>query len=446
MPTTPSPNMNMPVPVPGQEAGPTWAIDLTSCLAILDQHDHSSGSGVPITPDGLNINSDLTFANNNAINLRSVRFQTQVAPLALASDLGCIYRSGVDLYYNDGNGNQVRITQSGGIAGSPGSISGLSSPASAVYTSGNSRFTWQSGVNLAADMDFRSAILRNSGVSSFGLTLSPPLAMGSDFSLVLPSLPSNSNSKLIISTTGNITSNPASVLPGVTSVKTSTYTASSFDDLIPTDASGGAFPVNLPAASTYVGKILTLIKTDSSLNAVTIARAGSDTINGLTSTTLNSENETIRLQSDGVSKWYILDRSYPGGPTDYTPSLSGFGGAATPFKFTWWRRPGGMLIIGWWGTGTVQAAQARIALPTGATSSSSLPNMTGVGAALVGTVGMGTSLAGGTTVLLQPSQTYLTFGSQSGGAAGIVEANGNAAFSSSINYTLIAHVPIEGWN
>lgn len=185
----PSPNMNLPVPVVSVAPGPEWASSVNGCLAILDAHDHTAGNGVPITPNGINLTTDLPFQQNNATLLRSVRFSPQTSPISLPTDLGCLYESGVDLYYNDGNGNQVRLTQSGNVAGTNGSIAGLVSPASATYVGLSETFVWQADANKPADMDFASAIFRNNTVSSFGLTLSPPAAMGADFSLVLPSLP-----------------------------------------------------------------------------------------------------------------------------------------------------------------------------------------------------------------------------------------------------------------
>lgn len=197
-----SPNMNMPVPTAGVTSGPQFAIDITQCLNIIDSHDHTPGYGVQITPDGININGDLTFADNNAINLRSARFQLQSGLLGAASDLACLYATGVDLYFNDASGNQVRITQNGALAGTPGSIANLVAPASASYDSGSTSFIWQSNTLTAADMDFASAILRNLTASSFGLTLSPP-TLSSDYTITLPALP-GSTLPLVITSSGTM--------------------------------------------------------------------------------------------------------------------------------------------------------------------------------------------------------------------------------------------------
>lgn len=186
-----SPDMQLPIPIVGSEAGPAWANDINNCLGLIDAHDHSPGKGVLISPNGLNINADLTLNNNNAIALRTVRFTPN--PTIGASDLDAVFVNGVDLYYVDGNGNQVRLTQSGAVAGTPGSIANLVPPASASYNSSTGTFIFQSAANTAANLDAESIILRNSAANSKGLTLSPPSGMAADYTLVLPALPSVTN-------------------------------------------------------------------------------------------------------------------------------------------------------------------------------------------------------------------------------------------------------------
>lgn len=193
--------MNLPAPGVSLTDGPQWATDINNCLALIDQHDHSPGYGVQITPTGLNINSDLTINSNNLTSIRSTRYTPNSAVLSLPTDLDCTYVVGVDLYFNDGNGNNIRITQSGAVAGTPGSISNLSSPASASYNNINGSFVWQQAASTSADMDFGSAIMRNDTAASHGLTLSPPSAMSADYALTLPALPSV-NSFLVISSAG----------------------------------------------------------------------------------------------------------------------------------------------------------------------------------------------------------------------------------------------------
>lgn len=216
---TTSTNMGLTLPNVGQETGPQYASEINGDLTLIDQHDHSFGKGVQITPAGMNISSDLSFLSNNATALRTTRFTSQSTPITGTSpDLSCVYVTNGDLYYNDSSGNQVRITQSGGVAGSPGSITGLVAPASATYVSVNSTFVWQSGASIAANLDARSVILRNSGASSFGLTLSPPSGMGSDSTITLPSLPA-SQSIVTLDNTG------AFAVPGVYPIISSSIAA-----------------------------------------------------------------------------------------------------------------------------------------------------------------------------------------------------------------------------
>jgi len=194
--------MSLPIPITGQEPGPNYANDVNNCLTILDSHNHSAGSGVQITPAGMNINADLSIHDNNLTLVRSTRFQPQLAPLSGVQDLGCLYESGVDLWYNDGAGNQIRLTASGSIVGTAGSISGLAPPASASYNSGTSTFVWQSNTNVAANMDFGAATLRNLTVSSFGVTVQPQAGLGSNYTLTLPTIPGAQNF-VSLDTSGN---------------------------------------------------------------------------------------------------------------------------------------------------------------------------------------------------------------------------------------------------
>lgn len=200
-----TPNMNLIVPGVGTEPGPLYASDINSSLTLIDQHNHSIGQGVQITPSGLNINADLTINGNNLTTARTIRFQPQSSDPALASDLGILYEVGVDLYYRDGSGNAIRITQSGSVSGSTGTITGLpSGTASAAYSSGT--FIFQSATLTAANIDGGSYIFRNGTASSFGLTLQPPNAMAADYTLTLPSLPV-STKIVTLDTSGNLVAN-----------------------------------------------------------------------------------------------------------------------------------------------------------------------------------------------------------------------------------------------
>ena len=180
-----SPNMNLPVPTVGIAPGPGWATNIDASLGIIDSHNHSSGQGVQINPNGININSDLLFGNNNATVVRSVNFNAQTSTLSLSTDIGCIYVSGVDLYYNDENGNVIRITQSGSVSGSSGTITGLpSGTASAAYSAGT--FTFQAATSTPATISVGPLILANSIANSKNITLSPNSSIAANYNFTFP--------------------------------------------------------------------------------------------------------------------------------------------------------------------------------------------------------------------------------------------------------------------
>lgn len=204
MSTTTTQYMSLVLPVPTTERGPDYAVEINSAMTLIDQHDHSGGKGTPITPTGLDINADLEFNGNDATELRSSRYEVQASPLATASDLGCAYVSGVDLYYNDVNGNQIRLTQSGSVAGTPGSISGLVAPASVSYNPGSQTFTFQSTTATAANIDAGSYTVRETVANGKGVTLTAAAGLTNNYTLTLPTAVATATSFVTSDSSGNL--------------------------------------------------------------------------------------------------------------------------------------------------------------------------------------------------------------------------------------------------
>lgn len=198
-----SPNMSMPVPVASQTPGPDWAQDVVASLDIVDQHSHTPGQGVPITPSAININSDLTFAGFNATNLKSVRFSPQTVALTGPSDLGCLFEVGVDLYYRDGVGNSIRITQGGSVSGATGTITGLPSGTASASFSG-ATFTFQSATSTPAAINAGSYKIGRQDTSGFGVTLQSSGSLPANYALTLPTALPASQSAVISDASGNL--------------------------------------------------------------------------------------------------------------------------------------------------------------------------------------------------------------------------------------------------
>jgi len=191
-----TPNMNLVIPIPTVEIGPDWANEINASLSIIDAHDHSPGSGAPINPAAININTPLDFNNFDADGVRSVRFFPQVVALPASSpDIGSIYVAGNELYYNDvTGGHQIQITANGSVTGSSGTITGLpSGTASASYQSASGTFRFQQATNTAANMDVGSLILRYPGSyptpTGNYISIQAPSSLASGYSITMPALP-----------------------------------------------------------------------------------------------------------------------------------------------------------------------------------------------------------------------------------------------------------------
>lgn len=135
----------------------------------------------------------------------------------------------------------------------------------------------------------------------------------------------------------------ATVSAGSTSVvsKTTTYTATTSDDVILVDTSGGAWTLSLYTAVGNSGKKLIIKKTNSEALALTIDPNGSETIDGSSTRKMWTLNESYTIVSDG-SNWKVLDHKTDTTPTSYSLTI----GATTtpPTKGTtsadnaqWWR-------------------------------------------------------------------------------------------------------------
>lgn len=275
--------MNLPISTINVDSGLSWEQNLNASLTLIDTHTHQSGSGIQIQPGGLNINTDLTFNSNSAVSLFGTNYISQNASLSSAYK-GYVYQVGVDLYWNNGNGAAVQLTNGTSIVGTAGSISGLASPASASY--GSSTFVWKSTATAPAKMDAGTVILRSMTTPFNAITITPPAAIsGSSWPLVLPTIPA-SKSFLTIDISGNIASDI--LTNGLTTANLS--------------ASAGIVGTQI-AATTIAGSNLinnTITATQIANNTVTATQIANNTI---TATQLaNSAVGTAQLLDGGVTQ------------------------------------------------------------------------------------------------------------------------------------------------
>ena len=90
-----------------------------------------------------------------------------------------------------------------------------------------------------------------------------------------------------------------------TSTKTSNYTITGTDVVVFADATSGNVTITLPTASANAGYRFYVKRIDASGNSVSIARSGSDTIDGQTSVNVAAQYDSYTIVSNG-SLWYII--------------------------------------------------------------------------------------------------------------------------------------------
>ncbi len=232
--------------------------------------------------------------------------------------------------------------------------------------------------------------------------------------------------------------------------KTGTYSVLATDDVVFVDGTS-AFTATVPAATGNLGKKFTFIRTDQTVaNAVTIATGGGN-IDGVSTTTLNTQYERLEIVSNGTN-YFTSHRSYSQAWSSsvYTWVLTNFGTVASSTIIS--RRIGDSLeVIGTFTAGTPVASAATITMPTGLTISSTLPSNswgTPLGIWVGGNVGGTTALfnvAGQTGVNFYDGSTNTTiyFGYQTTTSA-LVKNLGTIAGTAqpmSFHFT----VPITGW-
>jgi hypothetical protein len=123
----------------------------------------------------------------------------------------------------------------------------------------------------------------------------------------------------------------------------------------------------------------------------------------------------------------------------YTPTFTGFGTVGTQ-SFEYRRVGSNIEIRGRFVTGTNTATEARISLPSGLTSSSSIATI-----AIAGNLGSSTTIAGAAYVTIEPSVTYLTISYTSAGTSGLTKQNGNT-FSAGTTLQVNASLPVAGFS
>lgn len=291
--STSTPLMGLTLPTIGVDTGLTWEQGVNANTNILDSHNHSSGSGSQISPSGININADFPFNSFSATGVASL----VLSPVASLSTVNAVYSIGADLYYNDGNGNVVRITSGGTVNATSSGIASGTATASFV----SSVLVVNSAANTPANIQAGSLLIGNNVASSKFVTLSAPSALASNYSLVLPALPAVSGNIMTMDTSGNISAvtnvdnSTLQISSNVISVKASGITASQI-------ASGAVGTTQLASAAVTRAKIVALGQqvSGSSGSFGTTSTSFVDVTNLSVTITTTGNPVFLQLEFDGV--------------------------------------------------------------------------------------------------------------------------------------------------
>jgi len=164
-----------------QTPGPTWASEINADMTIIDGHDHIA-TGVPIVSAALNINDDLSFNSHALLDAIKVSFID-----GGGGTPNSVHTASGELYFVDGSGNSVQITDNGTVnVGGTGNIGGIVGNAGINYVSGPNNFQFfdENGNSAALDalalttgtVQIKTVTLDGATGSSF-YTLKLPLAL-----------------------------------------------------------------------------------------------------------------------------------------------------------------------------------------------------------------------------------------------------------------------------
>lgn len=224
MPESPTANMGLILPTEDGDAD-VWDTLLAAVFTLIDEHDHTTGKGVPVPSAGLRINADVAWSysgTNYAITALKALDFTPLAATAMTSYSSALFANSSDsnnLYYRNSSGTNVKITDGstlnvsivGGIGGDYSSVSALLDydDASDTY-----RFRQETSASVRqyAKVSIADLIIReydpagDATVPSNTITIKSPDALAASYSLTLPDAVPASSTLFLQSTTSGVLS------------------------------------------------------------------------------------------------------------------------------------------------------------------------------------------------------------------------------------------------
>lgn len=216
-----------------------------------------------------------------------VRYVQKATPLVAAP---IVFSAGT-IEFQDTPGNIVRYTDGVGLS-LVSESSGFATTINAESASGNVTLL------VPAVSGNQTLALRSNNLSVFAATTSAQLAA---------LITNETGSGALVFGTAPVLATPTeNGVKAAVSAQTADYTVTATDYIVTIDATGGNVTVTLPAASTSVGQMYRFKRLDGTGNAVTIARAGADTIDGATSVAMTAQYQSKDVACLTAATWGVF--------------------------------------------------------------------------------------------------------------------------------------------
>lgn len=457
--TTTTPDMNLILPDVSITAGPQWATLLNAAFNLIDSHDHSSGKGALITPAGLNISSDLTFAQNNATNLRTVRLFPNGSFSPVSTDKTCLYANGGELFYIDAAGNVVQITLNGSVDVS-GSITALSLKDSSFFIQYFGDTTRQFRFDASAIPTATTRILSipdSGGNTSFvtanatqtltNKTLTTPVIAGINTGSVTFTLPTtDGTSGQVIQTNGSAALSFVSAATTVGNVAANdsnvTFIASNNHTQICTPTAARTY--TMPTTGIAAGDTWTFVNiSTTAANVITVQSSGGNTIDYVIP---HGQLTLVALVNTPTTAAHWLVTAASSASISYTPTFSGLG-TPTNVNVLARRERNFLHIHAFFAVGTTTAVAGSVSIPFGALISTSPVNAAfGGDGAIIGHYScQDTNESGNVLTATATSQSLVYFGRAYSTTVALTSQQGATVFTSGNNTSFEARIPIANW-
>lgn len=201
-------SMNLTYPTVGASSG-TWGTMLNTAIAVLEEHDHTSGNGVQVPTAGINIDANLSFGGFAATSLTYTAFGGVTTTSAANAS---VFRNSAnnELTWKTTGGVAVQITNGTGLntsllGGITGDYTTTSADVEYVDAEKAYEFKQAEGPDFWAKLKTGDILLHEtaSGITT-RVTLKSPGTLASNYDWIFPTGLPGSTSLLTLSSAGQV--------------------------------------------------------------------------------------------------------------------------------------------------------------------------------------------------------------------------------------------------